>query len=73
MGIECLGGMSKRFKGLLQTMAGALEDRTDISRSVWMNIMRSKIMMEMMFYNAKMVQACYNLCRMDDLEFIENT
>ena len=53
-------------------MAGVLEDRTDISRSIWMNIMRSKIMMEMMFFNAKMVQSCYNLCRMDDLEFIEN-
>ena len=72
LGMECLGGMTNRFKGLLQTLAGALETRTDISRSIWMNIMRSKIMMELMFYNTKMVQACYNLCNMDDLTFIEN-
>ena len=72
LGMRCLGGMTKRFKGLLQTMAEALEMRTDISRSVWMNIMRSRIMMELMFFNTKMVQACYNLCNMDDLTFIEN-
>ena len=71
LGLECLGGMSLRFKGILQTMAGALEERTDICRSIWMNIMRSKIMMELMFFNTRMVQACYNLCNMDDLEFIE--
>ena len=66
LGLECLGGMSPKFRLLLQCMAGQLEERTEINRSIWMNRMRSRIMMELIFYNCKMVQACYNLYSVDE-------
>ena len=59
--LECLGGMSPRFEEFLQEIAEQLEARTEISKSMWMNKMKSRLMMELTFYNSKMVQQCYNL------------
>ena len=66
LGLECLGGMSPKFKELLQDIAEQLENRTEINRSIWMNKMRSRLMMELMFYNIRMVQQCYNLFAVEE-------
>ena len=66
LGLECLGGVSPNFKELLQDIAEQLENRTEINRSIWMNKMRSRLMMELMYYNTKMVQQCYNLFSVED-------
>ena len=66
LGLECLGGMSPNFKELLQDIAEQLENRTEINRLIWMNKMRSRLMMELMHYNTKMVQQCYNLFLVED-------
>ena len=47
-------------------IAEQLENRTEIDRSIWMNKMRSRLMMELMYYNTKMVQQCYNLFSVED-------
>ena len=59
--------MSQQFKGLLQRIAEAMEMRTEIAQSIWMNKLRSTIMMELMYQNTKMVQKCYNLYSGDDV------
>ena len=53
LGLECLGGMSPKFKEFSQEIAEQLEARTEISRSIWiaMNKMRSRLIMELTFYN----------------------
>ena len=66
LGLECLGGMSPKFRILLQDVAEQLESRTEISRSIWMSKMRSRLMLELIFYNTKMVQQCYNLFAVED-------
>ena len=66
LGLECLGGMSPKFKELLQDIAEQLENKTEINRSIWMNKIRSRLMMELMYYNVKMVQQCYNLFAVED-------
>ena len=55
-----------KFKILLQDIGEQLETRTEISRSIWMNKMRSRLMMELIFYNTKMVQQCDNLFSIED-------
>ena len=55
-----------KFKELLQDIAEQLENQTEINRLIWMNKMRSRLMMELMFYNAKMVQQCYNLFAVEE-------
>ena len=66
LGLECLGGMSPKLRILLQDVAEQLESKTEISRSIWMSKMRSRLMMELIFYNTKMVQQCYNLFSVED-------
>ena len=67
LGLEVLGGMSQQFKGILQRIAEAMEMRTEIVQSIWMNKLRSTIMMELMYWNTKMVQKSYNLYCGDDI------
>ena len=66
LGLECMGGMSRKFVSLLQTIAEAMENRTDIARSIWMHKMRSNLIMELMYWNVKMVQACCNMSYIDE-------
>ena len=58
--------MSPNFKELLQDIAKQLENRTEISRSIKMNKIRSRLMMELMYFNTKMVQQCYTLFAVED-------
>ena len=53
--------MSPQFKSILQRIAEALFLRTEIAQSIWMNKMRSTITMELMYWNTKMIQSCYNI------------
>ena len=71
LGLECMGGMSRKFVSLIQTIAEALEGRTEIARSIWMHKIRSRIIMELMYQNVKMVQACCNIGMVHD-DFDEN-
>ena len=66
LGMECLGGMAKEFKALLQRIAADMENRTGIDKSIWMNRLRSRIMIELMLQNAKMIRKSSNLIP-DDL------
>ena len=66
LGFECLGGMSPNLKGLLQEIAEQLEMRTETTRAIWMNKMRSRIMMELIYHNTLMAQQCYNLFAVQD-------
>ena len=61
LGLEVLGGMSQQFKGILQRIAENMQMKTEIAQSIWMNKLRSTIVMELMYQNARMVQSCYNL------------
>ena len=56
------------LKFYYKIIAEQLKTRTEISRSIWMNKMRSRLMMELIFYNTKMamVQQCYNLFSIED-------
>ena len=47
LGLEVLGGMSDNFKAIIQRIAENLELRTQIVQSIWMNKIRSTIMMEL--------------------------
>ena len=58
--------MSPKLRMLLQDVAEQLESKTEISRSIWMNKIRSRLMMELIYYNSKMVQQCYNLFSVED-------
>ena len=59
---ECFDGMSPN----LLDIAERLENQTEINRSIWMNIMKSRLMMELTYYNTRMVQQCYNLFAIED-------
>ena len=72
LGMEVLGGMSNQFKGILQRIAENLEMKTEIVQSIWMNKLRSTIVMELMYQNTKMVQSCYNLFSNYDIFCLEN-
>ena len=57
LGIECMCGMSDNCKALFQVAAANVESRTSISRSIWMNRMRSKFFAILMLNNARILQA----------------
>lgn len=63
---NCLGGMAKEFKALLQRIASNMENRTGIDQSIWMNRLRSRVMIELMLQNTKMIRKSSNLIP-DDL------
>ena len=65
--MECLGAMSVGFKAILQRIAEAMEHRSEISRSIWMNRLRARIVLELMKWNTKMIQASAFLFEEDDI------
>ena len=61
LGLECLGGMCKEFKAILQRIAEAMELRSGVARSIWMNRIRSRLMIELMMQNAKLIRTASSL------------
>ena len=61
LGLEVLGGMCVEFKGILQRIAELMEQRTDVAQSIWMNRLRARLSMELMFYNTLLVKSSSDL------------
>ena len=61
LAFEVMGGMSKNTKQVLQRVAGKLEDRTNVVKSIQMNRLRSKILAVMMKQQANQILKCYNM------------
>ena len=61
LALEVMGGMSDNLREVLQLLAGKLEDRTNIVKSIQMNRLRAGILGPMMKQQAHQVLKCYNL------------